>query len=148
MKTRWKVVASLVAFLLIYPCLGSAEEYTINAQARVFVPDILYIKSGDTVHFVNMTSHDSVSVEGLIPEGAEPWDGGLGNNVTLTLTVPGTYAYVCVPHIGFGMMGVIVVDEPKDIDQKLDWAKANLKGPYRRMIGKLLKVQRDAKGSS
>ena len=147
MNIRGKLIGSIVGLLLVYPSVGWTEEYVINAQARVFVPDILNIHSGDTVHFANMTSHDSVSVDGLIPEGAEPWDGGLGNNITLKLTVPGVYAYVCVPHLGFGMMGVIVVDEPVDIDKKLEWAKANLQGPYRRMIGKLLKVQRAAKGS-
>jgi len=125
--------------------MSRAEEHVINAQARVFNPDILYVQPGDTVKFVNMTSHDSKSVEGLIPEGAEHWESGIGNNISLKFDIEGTYAYVCVPHLGFGMVGVIVVGAPADIDAKMDWAKANLEGPYRRLIGKLLKVQRAAK---
>ncbi len=142
-KTSLPVVIGLL--VLISSQVFAEEEHVINAQARVFAPDIIYIQSGDTVKFVNMTSHDSVSVEGLIPQGAEHWKSGLGNNITLKLTVEGTYAYVCTPHIGFGMVGVIVVGEPKDIDERMAYARANLEGPYRRLIGKLLKVQRQAK---
>lgn len=142
---RFKAGVILAGALALLPAASWAAEHIINAQARVFNPDILYIEPGDTVKFVNMTSHDSVSVEGLIPEGAEPWESGLGNNISLKLDVEGTYAYVCLPHIGFGMVGVIVVGKPHDIDEKMEWAKANLEGPYRRLIGKLLKVQRAAK---
>ncbi len=123
----------------------AAQEHIVNAEVRAFNPDIIYIQSGDTVRFINMASHDSVSVEGLIPEGAEHWQSGIGNNITLKLDVEGVYAYACVPHIGFGMFGVIVVGEPVGIDAAMEYARANLKGPYRRLIGKLLKVQRAAK---
>lgn len=139
------LVVALISFLGVTN--SYAEEHVINAQARVFNPDILYVQPGDTVKFVNMTSHDAKSVEGLIPEGAKPFDSGLGNNLTLKLDVEGVYGYVCVPHIGFGMVGAIIVGKPVNIDAEMDYAKANLKGPYRRIIGKLLKVQRAAKGS-
>ena len=103
-----------------------------------------YLQPGDIVKFVNMTSHDAKTVEGLIPEGAEHFDSGLGNNISVKFDVEGVYAYVCVPHIGFGMVGAIVVGEPVNIDQAMEYAKTNLEGPYRRLIGKLLKVQRAA----
>lgn len=130
--------------------LGSAraaaeQDHVVNAEARVFNPDIIYIQPGDTVKFVNMTSHDAVSVEGLIPEGAEHWHSGIGNNITLKLDIEGVYGYVCTPHIGFGMVGAIVVGEPVNIDAAMKHAKAALQGPYRRLLGKLLKVQRAAK---
>lgn len=139
-------VTALSLAALILPLGASAEqEHIVNAEARIFNPDVVYIQPGDTVRFVNMASHDSVSVEGLIPEGAEHWQSGIGNNITLKLEVEGVYAHVCVPHIGFGMVGVIVVGEPVGIDEAMTYARANLKGPYRRLIGKLLKVQRAAK---
>ena len=43
------------------------------------------------------------------------------------------------------MAGVIVVGKPVNIDSAMDWARKNLKGPKRRLIGKLLHIQRDAK---
>jgi pseudoazurin len=139
---------SVVWVLLLSMLWGAnafAEDYNVNAQARVFVPDILYIKPGDTVHWMNMTSHDTVSQDGMIPEGAKGWRGAIGENFSVTLTKEGVYPYICEPHIGFGMAGVIIVGKPVNIDAAMDYARKNLQGPKRRLIGKLLKVQRAAK---
>ncbi len=140
-------VFSLVAAILLVlmsVVVSAQETHLINAQARVFAPDILYIQPGDSVSWQNMTSHDTVSIEGLIPEGAQPWRGAIGENLGVTLTVEGVYAYVCEPHIGFGMMGVIVVGKPVNIDAATAYAQEKLQGPFRRIIGKLLKVQEEA----
>ncbi len=117
------------------------QTHTINAQARIFKPDTIYINPGDTVRWVNMTSHNTVSIEGLIPEGAKPWRSALGENLKVTLGVEGIYAYVCEPHIGFGMVGVIVVGQPDNLEEVTQYARDNLKGPFRRLIGKLIKVK-------
>jgi pseudoazurin len=137
-------IAAITA-VLAAPAALAGEMHVINAQARVFAPDIVYIQPGDSVQWVNMTSHDTVSVEGVIPEGAQHWRGGLGENFGTTLDIEGVYAYVCEPHIGFGMVGAIVVGEPVNIDAAMKYAQENLQGPYRRVIGKLLQVQRAAK---
>lgn len=118
-----------------------STTHTVNAQARIFKPDTIYINPGDVVHWVNMTSHNTVSVEGLIPEGAESWRSGLGENLKIQLDVEGIYAYVCEPHIGFGMVGVIVVGKPSNLEEVVQFARDNLEGPYRRLIGKLIKVK-------
>ena len=144
MRIRRIMAAALLVFSVAMPTVAE-QVHTINAQARVFVPDTVYIEPGDTVKFVNMISHNTESVEGLIPEGAEHWKSDLGINISLTLETEGVYGYVCVPHIGFGMVGVIVVGEPVNIDAAMEHAKTNLEGPYRRIIGKLLKVQRAAR---
>ena len=135
----------IVLFVLSSIEVSAQQVHIVNAEARIFNPDVIYIQPGDNVKFVNMTSHDTVSVEGLIPEGAKHWKSGMGNNITLQFEIEGAYAYVCVPHIGFGMVGVIVVGEPVNIDAAMEHAKTGLQGPYRRLIGKLLKVQRAAK---
>lgn len=120
---------------------AAPETHIINAEARIFKPDILYINPGDTVHWQNMTSHNTVSVEGMIPEGADPWRGALGENLQVTLDVEGIYAYVCEPHIGFGMVGLIIVGHPTTLDEVKKYAQENLQGPYRRLLGKLIKVK-------
>jgi pseudoazurin len=117
----------------------AAESHTINAEARRFVADILYIQAGDSVGWINMTSHNTVSIEGLIPEGAEPWRSELGQNLQLALEVEGVYAYVCEPHLGFGMVGLIVVGEPTNLEA-VRAASLKLEGPYRRILGKLKKL--------
>ncbi len=120
--------------------IPSPKTHTINAEARVFNPDIIYIQPGDTVTWINMTSHNTVSVEGLIPQGATPWRGQLGENLKVTLEKEGVYAYVCEPHIGFGMVGVIVTGKPASLEEVNAYADKNLQGPYRRIISKLNKV--------
>lgn len=116
------------------------NAHTINAQARRFVADIVYIQPGDKVGWINMTSHNTVSIDGLIPEGAEPWRSKLGQNLKLTLDIEGVYAYVCEPHLGFGMVGLIIVGEPTNLEAVRE-ASLKLEGPYRRILGKLKKVQ-------
>lgn len=120
---------------------ANPQTHTINAEARIFRPDTIYINPGDTVGWTNMTSHNTVSVEGLIPEGATPWASKLGQNLKITLDVEGIYAYVCQPHIGFGMVGIIVVGKPTNLEEVTQYAKDNLQGPFRRLIGKLIKVK-------
>ncbi|MEX2524833.1 MAG: plastocyanin/azurin family copper-binding protein [Gammaproteobacteria bacterium] len=139
------ILAIIIMFSLTGGMKAFAEDYVINAQARVFAPAILYIQSGDTVQWVNMTSHNTVSIENMIPEGAEGWRGDLGENLSITLTEEGVYPYVCEPHIGFGMVGAIIVGEPVNIDASMEYARENLEGPYRRILGKLIKIQRAAK---
>jgi len=119
----------------------NAKTHAINAKGRAFAPDTIYINPGDTVAWKNMSSHNSVSVEGLIPEGATPWTSKMGENLNITLNVEGVYAYVCVPHIGFGMVGLIIVGKPSNLEEVKAFAKDNLKGPFRRLIGKINKVK-------
>ncbi len=98
-------------------------EVTMSADLR-FVPDTVEVQVGDTVVWTNtsqevhtVTAHpervrdpDQVT----LPEGAEPFDSGNmfeGDVFRHVFTVPGTYAYVCVPHDLAGMVGVVVVRE-------------------------------------
>jgi len=88
-----------------------------------------------------MASHNTASVEGLIPEGAKHRRGKLGENLKIKLDIEGIYAYVCEPHIGIGMVEVIVVGKLTNLDEVMAYATTNLEGPYRRLIGKLKKVK-------
>ncbi len=137
-----KYLAAVIMFssLISSTAVFAAESHTINAEARRFVADIVYIKPGDTVGWINMTSHNTVSIDGLIPEGAKPWRGALGENFQLTLDVEGVYAYVCEPHLGFGMVGLIIVGEPTNLAAVRE-AALKLEGPYRRILGKLKKLK-------
>ena len=152
-----RILLALISMFVMGSIEVSAQQiHIINAEARIFNPDIIYVKPGDNVRFVNMTSHDAVSInqvplpdgqvfEGMLPEGAEGWKSKMGNDFTLQLDIEGVYPFVCIPHIGFGMVGVIVVGEPVNIDTAMENARANLTGGWRRLIGKILKVQRAAK---
>lgn len=128
---------------LIFSTMVSAADHTIKAGARAFETPILYMAAGDKVAFTNMNSHNTVTVDELVPEGDKTWASGMGENLSLTLDVPGIYSYVCQPHIGFGMVGVIVVGDVSADDLAAYKQKAmdTLQGPYRRLLGKINKIE-------
>ena len=127
------------------PNLVNAEEHVVNAAAREFKPAIIYIQPGDSVKFINMTSHNSVTY--LIPEGGTGWGekGKLasGSLITPALNTEGIYGYVCEPHIGFGMVGVVVVGavSADEIAAMKERAMTELEGPFKRLIGKIINLK-------
>ncbi|MEO0773864.1 MAG: pseudoazurin, partial [Pseudomonadota bacterium] len=79
-------------------------------QRMVFKPAFLTINPGDTVQFVSADKgHNSEVIDDMIPEGAESWKGRINEDVEVTLETPGFYGYKCTPHVGTGMVGLIVV---------------------------------------
>lgn len=133
----------LAVIVLMLPNLVNAADHVIKAGPRAFENATLYVAEGDKVQFSNMNSHNSQSVEGLIPEGATPWAGKLSENIAPKLDKPGIYSYVCLPHIGFGMVGVIIVGEvsAEDIAAYKQKAIDTLEGPFRRLLGKINKIK-------
>ncbi|MEM9355082.1 MAG: pseudoazurin [Pseudomonadota bacterium] len=84
---------------------------TEKRRRNVFIPEVVRIKPGDKVVFKSVDrGHNSISIKGMIPEGAEPWKSKLSRDFEVTLTVPGVYGYMCLPHYALGMVGVIVVE--------------------------------------
>ncbi|MGC3938939.1 pseudoazurin [Roseobacter sp. EG26] len=113
--------AALALMVASLPLSVAAEEFEVlmlnaapdNAQhTNVFAPAILRISSGDTVTFVPTdTGHNTASKRGMIPEGAEPWNSPVDVRHSETLTAPGVYGYLCLPHYEMGMVGLIIVDD-------------------------------------
>ena len=137
------IILSVLVYML--PNLVNAEEHIVNAAAREFKPAIIYVQPGDTVKFTNMTSHNSVTY--LTPEGATGWGekGKMagGTFITPPIDIEGIYGYVCEPHIGFGMVGVVVVGGVSADDKAAmkERAMAELQGPFKRLIGKINKIK-------
>ena len=101
-----------------------SEEHVIkmlNAGKEgmmVFEPAVITISKGDTVKFLATdVSHNSSSVEGMIPEGAQPWIGPLSQDIEITLTEEGVYVYQCTPHNMMAMVGVIKVESSANLEQ-------------------------------
>ena len=141
-KKLLALVAVTVAFIM--PSLSFAADHQVNAEARVYNPAIVYIQPGDSVHWNNMTSHNSVTY--LTPEGSAGWGehGKLpGASFSVTPDKPGIYGYACEPHVGFGMVGVVVVGDVSADDVAAAKKKAmdTLEGPFKRIIGKINKVE-------
>lgn len=111
------------------------QVHIVTAQGLKFEPMVTIIQPGDTVAWENMPTHDTQSIEGLIPEGAESWHSQLGNNYEHTFTVEGIYVYKCTPHIGAGMGGAIIVGKPTNLDAII---AADMKGAEGRLARKAI----------
>jgi len=107
----------------------AAETHEVEMWTRgpdggryVYTPAFLQIEPGDTVKFIaSEPGHNAASVEGAIPEGAEPFDGAINEEIEVTLTEEGVYVYKCTPHYTLGMVGVILVGEAApNLDQVAD----------------------------
>ncbi len=131
-----KIITKFAALSVLLVSFNvSAEEHIIAAGATNFNPMHVFIKPGDSVKWTNMAVHDSQSMDGLIPEGAEHWKSNIGQEIAVTLDVEGVYIYKCNPHYPMGMVGAIIVGEANNMDQ-LD---ANAKGREKGVIFKLKK---------
>ncbi|MCM5557849.1 pseudoazurin [Pleomorphomonas sp. JP5] len=136
MKTLLLATAAL-ALAILPATAADVQVKMLNKGAKgmmVFEPDLVKVEPGDTVTFVATDpGHDAQSVPGMLPEGAQPFEGKIGKDLTVTFTEPGVYGVKCKPHYVMGMVGVVVVGDPAP---NLEAAKA-AKNPGK--AGKLFK---------
>ncbi len=114
----------LLCVVIVWSFAISSEEYEVkmlnfgNDGSMVFEPGFLKVNVGDTVHFKSVDmAHNSESSTGLIPVNASGWKGNINEDISITLTEEGVYVYQCTPHLILGMVGVIQVGNPTNIDQ-------------------------------
>ncbi|HLH50680.1 MAG TPA: pseudoazurin [Roseiarcus sp.] len=85
--------------------------------AFVFEPALVKIAPGDTVRFVPTDKgHNVESIPGMIPEGAAPFTGKMGEETVVVFEKTGVYGYKCKPHYPMGMVGLVVVGAPGNLD--------------------------------
>ena len=106
------------------PALIEMQSDTLGARVW-FDPIGLYLNPGATVRWIvrgnvhtTTAYHPANDRHALrMPENAVPWDSGYlvhpGEHFEVTLTVPGVYDYYCTPHEAAGMVGRIVVGDPR-----------------------------------
>lgn len=132
MKTIKHYSAVFCLLMLGFSGAATAESHTVSAQATAFAPDAIKIEPGDTVRWSNMTGHNVNFEEGNIPEGAKPFTSALGEDVSRKFDEEGVYLYKCDPHFAMGMVGAIIVGEPKNMDA----VEKNANGMYKRALAK------------
>ena len=96
MKVFRLAAITLTAALTNVVFADNHEVQMLNAGTdgvMVFEPAVLKVNPGDTVTFKSANpGHNSASMEGMIPAGAESWNGGMSQDVTVTLNAEGVYA--------------------------------------------------------
>ncbi|MDR6756291.1 pseudoazurin [Mycoplana sp. BE70] len=113
--------AFLTAALGGYAVAADHEIHMLNKGtdgAMVFEPASIKIAKGDTVTFVPTDkSHNAESIKDMIPDGATPFKGKVNESIKVTFDTSGAYAVKCTPHVGMGMVALVVVDDaPANID--------------------------------
>ena len=82
----------------------------LKGQSMVFEPPVLTINPGDSVKWVATNpGHNTASIDGMLPQGANTWNGGINEELVVKFDKEGVYGYKCTPHYILGMAGFIVV---------------------------------------
>ena len=100
----------------------TAGAQTITNSGFAWTPEVLTVTAGTEITFVVNSNHHAREVsEATWNANGTTSNGGfdfLNGTHQLTLTVPGTYYYVCVPHVAsFGMKGRIVVEANTGVNE-------------------------------
>ena len=103
----------LIISVLLFTSVAFAAKDTIRNNGLRYTPDSISIFEGDTVVWIIFNSHDAVEVDSTTwaANGATSNNGfsipfGGGSHVFNTA---GKYFYVCTPHAGLSMKGIITV---------------------------------------
>lgn len=122
MKKLMTLAAAVLFAGAVTPALAANFEVQMLNKgedgAMVYEPAQLQIQPGDTVTFIPTDkSHNAETIKEILPEGAEPFKGKINEEIVVTFTEPGAYGVKCLPHIGMGMIALVVVgDDPANLD--------------------------------
>lgn len=101
---------------------ASAAEVVVEMLNRdkatnatnVFKPLLVKIAKGDTVKWVATNpGHNVAFVSGAIPAGVAIFTSGYTKEIKYKFDKPGLYLYKCSPHLGMGMVGLVLVGNDK-----------------------------------
>jgi len=121
-----KKVAMLAAAAAVLVLAGGAQAAEVEVKllnkgadgVMVFEPAFVKIAPGDTVKFVSTDKgHNAESIKGMLPEGTAPFVGKSNEDIAVKFEQEGVYGIKCLPHYGMGMVGMIVVGNPGNVDQ-------------------------------
>lgn len=84
----------------------------------VFEPAFVKVEAGDTVKFIATDkSHNAETIKGMLPDGAPTFLGKMNEDVVVKFEQAGVYGVKCAPHYGMGMVAMVVVGTPMNVDQ-------------------------------
>ena len=109
----------IIFFGLLATNISFAEDTTVemlnklDKRTMVFSQEIVRINPGDTVYWKSTDPGHNVQFisKNGVPDGVEKFKSKVGKDTEFTFTIPGIYAYWCVPHKTLGMIGFIIVGE-------------------------------------
>ena len=115
----------MILFGLTIANVSLAEDTTVemlnklDKRTMVFSQEIVRIDPGDTVFWKATDRGHNVQFisKNGVPDGVEKFKSKVGKDTEFTFTIPGIYAYWCVPHKTLGMIGFVIVgDDLSNLD--------------------------------
>lgn len=114
--------AGVLAFA--FATAASAETFDIKMLNKgeegsmVYEPAFVKAAPGDTINFVSVDKgHNAETIKGMIPDGAEPFKSKMSSDFSVTLDTEGVYGIKCTPHFGLGMIALIQVGAPVNLEE-------------------------------
>ncbi len=121
---RKMMILATAAVLMTVAGHAVAAEIEVKMLNRgtegvmVFQPALVKVAPGDTVKFVATDKgHNVETIKGMLPADALPFVGKNGADVVVTFDKPGVYGVKCLPHYGMGMVAMIVVGTPTNLEE-------------------------------
>jgi pseudoazurin len=111
-----------VALSLLVAQSATAAEVVVEMLNRdkvanisnVYKPTLVKVNKGDTVKWVATSpGHNVAFVQGGVPAGVAPFTSAFAKEIKFKFDKPGIYLYKCTPHLGLGMVGIVVVGNDK-----------------------------------
>ena len=120
----YQTIALAVAALVLAGATATAADHEVRMLNKgekgvmVFEPDLVRVAPGDTVTFKSTDpGHNAETIKGMLPDGAASFEGKMGKDVTVVFAEPGVYGVKCKPHLAMGMVAVVVVGDPVNLDE-------------------------------
>ena len=131
----------LLSVMSVAPAIAAETSIDmLNAKDGdkfVFSQKFTKVAKGDTVTFkAAKPGHNAEFVPGGFPKGAEEFHGQVSEDVSYTFSAPGLYLIRCAPHYGLGIVAVVEVDAPVNLDQI---KQLSLPGKVRAVVDEQLK---------
>lgn len=123
MKRVLAIVAAVTVTMIGAGSAPAAEHVVqmLNKGAKgamVFEPDFVRAEPGDTIRFVPTDkSHNAETVKGMLPAGVEGFKSKINDEVIFAVDAEGVYGVKCLPHYGMGMVMLISVGAPVNLDE-------------------------------
>lgn len=110
----------------------------LDGRTMLFSKEIVRIDAGDTVFWKSIDAGHNVEFisKNGVPDGVDKFKSKVSKDAEYTFSIPGIYAYWCVPHKTMGMIGFIIVDN--DLSNLDAIKKVKFKGKSKKIAKKLI----------
>ncbi len=138
MKYIYFLIFALFSFSSLAEVVTVKMLNKLDDRSMVFDSEIVRVNSGDTVLWESTDQGNNVQFisKNGVPEGVEKFKSKVGKDAEYTFTIPGIYAYWCVPHKTMGMIGFVIVDN--DLSNLDSIKKVKFIGKSKKIAAKLI----------